>query len=58
MHFQYHKRATWQLIILGLGRLVCKHSFPAIHEMNLRTLTEGVDKLALSARLGHSCEME
>ena len=37
-------------------QLFYKHSFPEIHEVNLRTLTEAVNKLALSAHLDHSCE--
>ena len=46
--------------------IVCKHSFPEIHEMACNRLTnidgkacnnipETVNKLAIPARLGHSC---
>lgn len=46
--------------------IVCKHSFPEIHEMVCNRLTnidgkacnnipETVNKLAMPARLGHSC---
>ena len=70
MHFQYHRRENWQLIIfcanIQLNSLVChvcKHRLPEIHEVNLKNIEdktcnnilESVNKLALSVRMGHSC---